>query len=56
MARWLGPPSLYRAMAGSLRQGYGLPAVALAKAGGEGSRTPVLMIIPISVYMHSPIF
>ena len=37
------PPSLIRAMARSLRQNSGLPAEALAKAGGGGgSRTYIL--------------
>ena len=42
------------AMAGSLRQESGLPAEALAKAGGGGgSRTRVLDTCYLSVYMFS---
>ncbi len=52
------PPAVaLRAMAGSLRQGFicqaGLPAEALAKAGGEGSRTPVRNAVSDGIYTFS---
>ena len=54
-----GPVRLRPLVAGlcrdSLRQISGLPAEALAKAGGgEGSRTPVLEWLYIDIYMRVP--
>ena len=47
-------PAVAEALAGSLRQGPGLSAGALAKAGGgEGSRTPVLVTVRPDFYMLS---
>ena len=58
MAGLSDEPSFAYASAGSLRQdsvgqAIGLPAGALAKAGGEGSRTPVRNAVGDDIYTFS---